>query len=864
MSKVKILLVGPVQGQVSTLINKLKALQSSKAGPFDVCFCVGPFLGTESNNSNREDGGEKKEEPTDLYSDLPLPVYLHDYSGERLRNNAETDEQGIVTIAPNLFYLQGSSTEPMANLYRLVLGDTAKPLLVASCPPQVQRIDAENCKPLLDKCKDSNGCDILLTMDWPQGMEDVLQVDNNTTLSFDTAQLSLNCQPRYHVSPSSDPPHFHQSPAYQYPLNKRTSTTSTLLGRFLALAPVSACKTTKTNKYIHALGLAPLLANPTPDPASTAAILCPFSTPSISDPNSANNKHPLPSFVQQARAQAPSSSFNRFDTASGKHNSHKRKGREDDQQDEAKDTLAPPDDPNISTLFLYGLHKDVTGELQSTKSSVVLEWFQKYKIRQVRHIPSATTSTYCFLEFPSQQEALECLLDCQGQVTIKGIPLTLKWATASSSTNSKKSKISHPAPTTTNHYVTYAEASHSTTLYFHPDLEWTRTNSNATASKVEGMGSNSAEFVAFAEQLRKYMEQVLEQALNEGNDNDEDRVTAETEPALQVKVRAKETYGFLEFASHAAATMALAAVTTSTDGGILTDPTTTSTRNNNTTPKPPSTLIGTTLRWARGAPPAPAQSKSEQQASYLEALGLERKHFPPDSRTDCWFCLASPTCEKHLITGVYDECYVAMPKGPIHPGHVLCVPVTHSSRGAWMLSCRGELYDSIKSKLQLHASQVYDCDLFVFERAMETKGGYHTHVQCVPVPRGLQSPIQTFLLAHAKACGFELRPIESDLGVATLMKDDGDYFYVELIGDSYQVRYLYQRSNNNDIRTASSRSSVGVGRVPLQFGREVLAAVLKNPDFAHWKSCVVDKEKETELAKDFRTSFAPFDPSSES
>jgi hypothetical protein len=42
--------------------------------------------------------------------------------------------------------------------------------------------------------------------------------------------------------------------------------------------------------------------------------------------------------------------------------------------------------------------------------------------------------------------------------------------------------------------------------------------------------------------------------------------------------------------------------------------------------------------------------------------------------------------------------------------------------------------------------------------------------------------------------------------------------------------------------------------VPLQFGREVLAAVLGKPELAHWKSCVVDKEQEAEVAGAFRKS----------
>jgi len=36
--------------------------------------------------------------------------------------------------------------------------------------------------------------------------------------------------------------------------------------------------------------------------------------------------------------------------------------------------------------------------------------------------------------------------------------------------------------------------------------------------------------------------------------------------------------------------------------------------------------------------------------------------------------------------------------------------------------------------------------------------------------------------------------------------------------------------------------------VPLQFGHEVVAQVMGKPELAEWKACVVNEDKETELA----------------
>jgi hypothetical protein len=183
-----------------------------------------------------------------------------------------------------------------------------------------------------------------------------------------------------------------------------------------------------------------------------------------------------------------------------------------------------------------------------------------------------------------------------------------------------------------------------------------------------------------------------------------------------------------------------------------------------------------------------------------------------------------------------------MPKGPVHPGHILVVPITHTNEGAWNLD---KEWIQLVDKLQQHAAQAYEMDLFVFERAMETKGGYHTHIQCVPIPRDSVTTLQGTMLAHAKASGFDLRPIQSDLGVKALVNKDDSYFYAEVRTRSQNYRFLYRRDNDDE----------GAANVPLQFAREVLASVLKNPKLAHWKACVVDKEQEAEITSKFRTSF---------
>ena len=44
---------------------------------------------------------------------------------------------------------------------------------------------------------------------------------------------------------------------------------------------------------------------------------------------------------------------------------------------------------------------------------------------------------------------------------------------------------------------------------------------------------------------------------------------------------------------------------------------------------------------------------------------------------DCWFCLASPNVESHLVVSIGEACYVALDKGVLTEGHLQIVPIAH-------------------------------------------------------------------------------------------------------------------------------------------------------------------------------------------
>ena len=775
MSKIKILLFGPIADPDSEHIfaAKIHSLHSSKAGPFDVAFVVG--------RSTIESLKEQS---------FPLPVYLHGLSGAQDSDNVEED------LATNLHVLSTG--------VRSISIPKKADLVVATLPWNL-RVDAQ--PELMNHFKHASytGCDLLLSHEWPQGIESCMDAAANNTQnslkSFDVAAIALQARSRYHVAVGES---FQQSTAFDH-LPSVTHTVHTLhVGRFLSIAPIRN-NSTKDTKFVHAVGITPLHSMSTAElneqrPAVVQP--CPFTDTSYEKVNDSlkNGNHTTASGGLSEASVRRIMNEERSREQPQQHRWATKRSRNDDAPVEV--------DPNCTTLFVHGLHHDVSGRLQLAESGdpLLQKVFAKFSLQSIRR--PASSSSFCFLEFATHQQAEKCLQQLGGHVRVEGIELTLKWGSGSGgkthNNNTESSKRQR---------LTESEAKDSSTVYF---------KLPPSVSDVKIAGEN----------LRKWMESTLEDAL--AGPDDTEKVTAETEPALRVQARLSQdgtSFGFMDFASHAAASMALATLTGSTDGGRLLP---------DIKGQPSEDLEGLYLHWAR------ADKRENGIIEDSSGFRFERQHFPADSRKDCWFCLASDDCEKHLITGVYDLCYSAMPKGPVHPGHVLLIPVHHSSKGAFADPAVAEEIESTKRKLREHASRVYDMDLFVFERAIETIHGYHTHVQCVPVERGLGVKLQATMMAQAKKIGMTLRELSSDLNLKAVVTDDDSssgYFYIEVpdIRSTYK-RFLYRQDADSGLR------------IPLQFGREILAAVLGKPQLAHWKSCVLDRDQESALAASLRLS----------
>jgi len=135
----------------------------------------------------------------------------------------------------------------------------------------------------------------------------------------------------------------------------------------------------------------------------------------------------------------------------------------------------------------------------------------------------------------------------------------------------------------------------------------------------------------------------------------------------------------------------------------------------------------------------------------------------------------------------------------------------------------------------------YDATAVFFETGRISAKGGHAHIQVVPVPLSLQDRVETAFQDASQLHGIELS-VEGDHTFGNGERES--YFRVELPSG----KRLVYRSH---------------GGLPfsVQFGRNVLASLLKMDERADWKTCLQSEEDDKADVLAFKTAFSLFDPS---
>jgi hypothetical protein len=260
---------------------------------------------------------------------------------------------------------------------------------------------------------------------------------------------------------------------------------------------------------------------------------------------------------------------------------------------------------------------------------------------------------------------------------------------------------------------------------------------------------------------------------------------------------------------------------------------------------------------------------------------------PSGPPPECWFCLASPHVEKHLVVSVGNEAYLALPKGGLHPlHHLLIVPIAHH---ASLASSPAPLQEEVARFLTGIEAWFASLGLrmLTFERVLHRDrmaGGApplptHTHVQVIGLPvdkAPLAAPsFKSEGAFRLPAITFEELPPGTQLMEAVAPPPGGP-------GGHDTCEYLFVEAPGVEAAPAEAPAGVGEGgapaaapplpprvrllhrvpqgaRHPVQFGRETLCRLLGAPEKIQWKACVSGTEAETAACAEVRASIAPFD-----
>lgn len=204
----------------------------------------------------------------------------------------------------------------------------------------------------------------------------------------------------------------------------------------------------------------------------------------------------------------------------------------------------------------------------------------------------------------------------------------------------------------------------------------------------------------------------------------------------------------------------------------------------------------------------------------------------------CWFCLSNANTEKQLIVSVGNQCYTAMPKGPLNERHLLVMSIGHIQS---FVAAPSDVRDEVlkfRDAYSLFCNQ-NDESLCVFERNYKTE---HMQMQFVPIPKTKSKALRSTFQNFARLKNIEFSVLNDNEQIWDLLNEGQPYFYLEL---------------PDGIRMFTRNMT----HFPIQFGREVLAskALLDCEDKVDWRNCALDKEKETELTNKLKDMFKPFD-----
>jgi hypothetical protein len=267
-------------------------------------------------------------------------------------------------------------------------------------------------------------------------------------------------------------------------------------------------------------------------------------------------------------------------------------------------------------------------------------------------------------------------------------------------------------------------------------------------------------------------------------------------------------------------------------------------------------------------PGTPEAEQSRKRSQIYESSSVskrpQRKVVRPE---DCFFCLSNPKLEAHMIISIGEYAYLTIAKGPLtkptkqmnFSGHCLIIPVAHipclEPTGSTSI-VKTALYNEIL-RYQVSLVKFFDSlGMATVFFQINKSDSVHFHIQCFPI---LEDFLLDFSKALEKKAKFNNDKHSHNTKLAfDMFEDTEDERYLELVNSKrdYISFIIFKRSiSKQQIFVSEIDSSKGLD---LQFGRRVLADILRTPNRAKWDKCQQSKkveEKETEAFKELFKSY---------
>lgn len=298
---------------------------------------------------------------------------------------------------------------------------------------------------------------------------------------------------------------------------------------------------------------------------------------------------------------------------------------------------------------------------------------------------------------------------------------------------------------------------------------------------------------------------------------------------------------------------------------------------------PPSALPqGTTASPLTVSKKRPKQPEQEQAFSRFSTHNHHNpkraRHQPPPTPSECFFCLSNPALASHLITSIATDTYLTTAKGPLStprtfpslpfPAHILIIPLIHAPTLASVPDPATYLeMQRYRSALHTMLNAHSDRHLGAVTWEVSRAGGIHIHWQFLPVPKDLVAKglVEAAFKVEAEN---EKYPLFQKKDIGDGAAEKGDYFRVWIwrphetdIGKGSEEHGDDdpERTRVKGVETSLILPLSASFRFDLQFGRRVMAKLLRLENRANWRDCGQSEAEEAADAEAFKKAFKQFD-----